>query len=215
MRRLITLAASAALLAAGLGPTPATATPEKFEMHLIALFPDFQNNLVVFVNTTREDVCTEAMTAFEYELAEWFDDGMVGDPPDEVEGPEGIDPVPVQEVTVRSGAVIVKGDATDVHFELWELDAPEDQTNVGPCTDSDDAMTFVAAGPGTWRVRDNDLDVSETRGNAFGDYGSAIVEDSAGQLYRYTARFHLNDRCYAPDDGPPACLVEWSRLRPL
>lgn len=216
MRRLFTLGAAVALVLTGAFVSAAqSAAPEKLELPLITVFPDYENDVVVFVNTTREDYCTSEVAAAEEAFFAWLDGGMVGPPPPEAEQPEGLMSVSLQLVTVRSGATVLKGDARGVHFELWELDDPADQTGVGPCTDTDDAAAFFASGAGTYRVRDNDVDVSGTRGNAFGDRGSAVVTDESGQRYRYTVVFHVNDRCHAPETAPSACLVDKSSLKAL
>ena len=88
----------------------------------------------------------------------------------------------------------------------------DDAPLVGPCTDTEpDGLLFSGRASGSGN--DNDLFASGPRGNAFGDQGSSRGTGPDGRPHSYTWRFHVNDRCYAPDEGEPRCLVESSELR--
>lgn len=58
----------------------------------------------------------------------------------------------------------------------------------------------------SYKAQDNDAFGSGTRGNSFGHQGKASLTDTDGNDWSYKWKFHINDRCYAPADGPPACL---------
>lgn len=87
----------------------------------------------------------------------------------------------------------------------------DDPPGVGPCTDTRKSATPWT---GTARVQgnDNDVLVSETRGNDFSDSGRVSVS-RYGKRAVSSWRFHVNDRCYQPEDGAPACLVERSSFK--
>lgn len=209
MRRTLVLFMALALLVVGVSSaSAASGPPDRTTETFPILFPDFENGHVVFINTTREIICTPDQIAFE----EWILGGEIGEPP----GPgfefNGIDPIAIQSKMVRDGVIVQLAKGSNLHTELWVLD--EDAVGVGPCTDSDDELEKFAEGASRWQGNDNDLFGSDTRANAFGDRGKASltgVED--GQSYTYTHRFHLSSRCYAPEAGPPACLLDSTSLR--
>jgi hypothetical protein len=209
MRRTLILLMALALLVVGVSSaSAASGPPDRHEEPLAIVFPDFENGKLVFINTSRDIICTPAQIAFE----EWILDGAVGPPP----GPgfvfEGIDPVTFQLKTVGNGAVVELWKGSNLHTELWELDDPGD-LGAGPCTDTDDKMEMFAEGTSRWQGNDNDMDFSDTRSNSFGDRGKASLTGADGESYTYTARFHVNSRCYVPEAGPPACLLESATLR--
>jgi hypothetical protein len=210
MRRTLILLMALALLVVGVSSSASAASgpPDRHEETFPILFPDFENGYVVFINTTRELVCTDGQIAFE----EWILGGEVGPPP----GPgfqfAGIDPIAIQEIMVGDGVMVGLAKGSNLHTELWELDDPAD-LGVGPCTDTDDKMEMFADGTSRYQGNDNDLFVSDTRGNAFGDRGVASLTGADGESYTYTHRFHLNSRCYVPEFGPPACLLDSATLR--
>ncbi len=210
MRRILILLMALALLVVGVSAaSAASGPPERTTETFPIIFPDFENGYAVFINTTRDIICTPEQVAFE----EWILGGEIGAPP----GPgfqfEGIDPIAVQSKTVGDGVIVNLAKGSNLPTELWVLDDPVD-LGVGPCTDTDDKMEMFAEGTSSWQGNDNDLFGSDTRGNAFGDRGKASltgVED--GQSYTYTHRFHINSRCYEPEAGPPACLLDSASLR--
>jgi hypothetical protein len=199
-----------ALLVVGVSSASAASGPPDRTTEIFPIvFPDFENGYAVFINTTREIVCTPDQIAFE----QWILDGAIPPPP----GPgfefDGIAPIAVQSKMVGDGVIVNLAKGSNLHTELWALDDPED-LGVGPCTDTDDKMEKFAVGTSSWQGNDNDSFGSDTRANAFGDRGRASLTGEAdGQSYTYTHRFHINSRCYVPEAGPPACLLESSSLR--
>lgn len=206
----LTVAAAFATLTA----VPASASPpDRFEIPLTFLFPDLDNELVAFVNIDRASYCTNAVVDFENAVIAWLEGGMADPFPDEPVFPDGFDGVSAMLIETGQGAVVASAKGSGLTIELWHLDAEEDRPLVGPCTDTDDGSTLFADGTASMRAHDNDLFGSGTRGNAFGDFFKADVVAADGTEYSYSHRFHVNDRCYQPEDGPPACLIETSTLR--
>ena len=39
------------------------------------------------------------------------------------------------------------------------------------------------------------------------------VVNEEGDAFSYISRFHFSDRCYIPEAGPPACLIERNVVR--
>lgn len=174
--------------------------PNRFEANdRITLFPDVENGLSVWVNTTARDFCN------------WQSGPPTGPPP-------AIDTVVLLGKETGKGAVVGRF-STDVYIEVRRFD--EDPSPlIGPCEDiaeqlaDPDAEPF-ATGTANWKGNDNDVFGSETRGNSFGDGIKAVVTDSAGNDYRYTSTFHVNNRCHAPEFAPPACLRDAGTLTPI
>lgn len=211
MRRRVISLCAAAVLAISAAGTALAGPPERFTAPLLFLFPDTNLGLVVLINIDRETICSPEQVAWEEAFIAWLDGGEVGDPPEPPVDPDGFDPVAFQEIETGQGAVVQLFNASGLYVEIWELDA--DAPLVGPCTDTDDAMHLIGSGTAGFIVNDNDLFGSGTRGNAFGDRGIANIEDDDGNSFRYSWLFHVNSKCYAPDDGPPACLIERSSLQ--
>ena len=173
MRRHIALIASLALLLTTAVAPAAAAPPEESEEPIFISFPDLTYNIAVFWNITRDDLC------------EWEDSGFAGPPP-------VVQLIPLRLNEVRSGAVIGSFNATS-HLELWQLDADADLS--GPCQDTDDSTGPWATGSARVSGNDNDLFVSGTRTNAFGDRGQGSVVDAGGTEYHYSWVFQaLIDR---------------------
>ncbi len=204
---------------AGAAVAPASAAPpDKLQIPLTIQFPDFDRGFVGFLNATRADYCTQAVVDFEEDLLQFFIDseawenGDMQDPPPEFpvepEFPEGEKLVNIQDKVTGKGAIVNHARGSGLVAELWPMVG--DPPGAGPCTDSDGAAT-PWTGTGSFHGNDNDVEVSETRGNAFGDWISMRLSRN-GDRARYQSRFHLNDRCYMPDDGPPRCLIESTRF---
>lgn len=197
MRRIIGLLASAFLLVAAMAATPASAgPPEEIPIDdYIALFPDVNVNRSVFINITAEAFC------------QWLAEGE-GPPP-------AIETVQGRLNVTGSGAAVGSIDA-DLYIELWQFD--EDPSPlIGPCEDIQDQLD-AGSGPwatGTvrWKAKTNNLFESDSRPNTFGDRSTAVLTDQAGNTWDYRNVFRLNTRCNAPDEAPPACLVDNSSLR--
>ena len=173
MRKLVALAGAVALTISAAGAASA-GPPERFEdPGFNNIFPDVDNQLVVFWNITRDDYCA------------WEADGFPGDPPIDA-------PVPVQIVTTPTGALVYRWNAVR-HFELWTMN--EDAPLTGPCEDTDDSTEPWATGAARYMGNDNDLfhdesvDAGLYRTNTFGDRGLAMVVDGDGQWWAYNWSF--------------------------
>ncbi len=221
MRRAMSLIGAAALLLALSVPT-AAAPPTKFAENFTILFPDVERGLVIFINTTRDEYCTPAVVAYEEAVIQWiidwdawFEGGQVGpEPPfpDVPAGgfPEGNDPILTQIKETGQGALVRHQRARGLVAEIWPM--IENPPLVGPCTDTDPGDTPLV-GMAQYQGNDNDLFGSGTRGNAFGDRGTITGRDADGEPFRYSWRFHLNSRCYVPEGGEPACLIDTSSFQ--
>jgi hypothetical protein len=163
----------ALVLALAVAAPAAAAPPERTEDPIFQTFPDVKYELVVFWNITRADFCA------------WEENDFTGDPP---VGRL----VPVQYIETAHGAVVAKYSATST-LELWALDADADFS--GPCADTDDSSAPWAAGSAHVTGNDNDLFVSGSRTNSFGDRGHGTVWDASGAGWRYNWTFRaLIDR---------------------
>jgi hypothetical protein len=154
--------------------TPAVADPpERIEEVAIDAFPDLENRLAVFVNTTREDLC------------DWLESGAEGPPPGSV-------PISIQIKETQKGAVVVSGRGV-VPIELWRLDEDVPPL-IGACEDTDDQAGPLATGTARVGFTDNDEDVSLTRANSFGGRLQATLTDAGGNTWRYinTYRFQID-----------------------
>ncbi|MDH3500099.1 MAG: hypothetical protein OEM97_08260 [Acidimicrobiia bacterium] len=187
--------------------------PERFEDPFWLIYPESDNNLAVFTNITREDICTPAVVDWEQKFAKWLDSGMVGDRPSRPSLPFGLDPISVQLVETGSGAVVASARGSDLTIELWHLDADEDRLFVGPCTDTDDGNGRFAAGTADYSFHNNDAFGTSPGAEAATEKLRADVTAANGDEYSYTSTFHYNDRCFTPEDGDEACLVDRSTLR--
>lgn len=212
MRRRISVALFAGLMVGVMAIPAGVSAAETVDLPLTFEFPDLENELVAFINTDRASYCTPEVIAFEYAIFDWLIGGMVGPPPPEPVFPDGDELVTVRFKETGKGALVIHIDEDDLAMELWAMDSPENRPFVGPCTDTDDDGAFFASGTTSFKNNDNDLFGSGSRGNAFGRRGTASVTDADGTEYSYTWRFHLNSRCYTPEDGPPACLIDTAKL---
>jgi hypothetical protein len=154
--------------------TPAVAAPpERFEQVVVEAFPDLENRLAVFVNTTREDLCS------------WVEAGAVGPPP-------GVVPISIQIKETGKGAVVLSARGV-VPIEVWRLD--EDVPPLmGACEDTDEQAGPLAVGTARIGFTDNDAGGSSTRTNSFGGRLQASLTDAEGNTWRYTHtyRFHID-----------------------
>lgn len=209
-KRLILGLVAGSLMAAMAVPATA-APPVKEQVPFTIQYLDQQNGLVMFMNTTRAQYCTQAVVDFENAIADWIDDGMVDPFPPEPTFPDGIKDISTQSKVTGKGAIVGQAKGSGLVAELWDLE--DNPPLIGPCTDTDDGEGLFADGTGSFHGKDNDFDGTGTRGNAFGDQGRATVTDDGGNSYQYSWLFRINDRCYAPEDGPPACLMDTATLR--
>ena len=153
-----------------LAVTPVSAAPpvrEDVDFFTITLDPEHE--LVVFWNISRDDFC-------EWEASDF-------------EGPAPVQQlIPAQFVETGKGALVGVGSGMST-LELWALDEGADLS--GPCQDTDSQTAPWAVGTAWWTLNDNDLDVSGTRINAFGERGIGTVVDAAGNTRHYSWHFRL------------------------
>lgn len=146
---------------------PATADPpERHEVDIFSVFLDLENELVGFWNITRDDLCA------------WVAGGFQGPPPvGELIAAQEV--ATGQEKEARVGSFHATRS-----LELWQLDENADLS--GPCEDTDEQTGALLTGTATVTGNDNDLDVSGTRVNSFGERGQGTVEDNDGSKWRYS-----------------------------
>jgi len=164
----VALAAAALPLSLATAANPAAAIPPHAEeiAPVIAVFPDFDNRLVAYLNTTREGFCA------------WEAAGFVGEPPllNELS--------PAWERTTGTGEV--GGVARDeLHLELWPMDA--DPAGVSSCEDTSDATGPFATGSADVRATDRSLyGTDDGHGAYVADMDfRAVLTGSDGSRYRY------------------------------
>ncbi|MBA2632120.1 MAG: hypothetical protein H0U86_03845, partial [Chloroflexi bacterium] len=198
--RPVRLVAATVLVAAGLLATLAVApvsaaAPERVDEPIFLVFPDFDNGLVVFWNTTREAFCA------------WEENDFEGDSP-------ALELVTATYNETSRGPVIFRWAAMG-HLELWTLD--DDADGSGACPDTDGSSELWATGTARVAVNDNDLDHDASveaglrRTNAFGDRGHGTVWDAHGGTWQYGWIFHaLRD-----NEGGTRVPVERSFLHPI
>jgi hypothetical protein len=202
-----------ASLAAAMFAVPALAgPPERFEERPWITTVDFDNGLILFVNTTRADFCTDEMVQWENDVLDWIDGGEVGPFP---EFPEtaGLDPLAAAANVVAGDAVVFSLAGRDLAIELWSFDAGvfPDAIGVGPCTDSDEGGELIASGTTSWRYHDNDLQApTGFRTNAFHDSGQGALTSPDGARWTYTFSFRRTVRA----DGTEVVWDESYRLVP-
>jgi hypothetical protein len=164
----VALAAGALTLSLAATANTAAAIPPHAEeiAPLLAVFPDFDNRLVGYLNTTREGFCA------------WEAAGSVGEPPLLKELS------PAWERTTGTGEV--SGVARDeLHLELWPMDA--DPAGVSSCEDTSDAVGPFATGVADVRATDRGLyGTDDGRGAYVADMSfRAVLTGSDGSRYRY------------------------------
>jgi hypothetical protein len=164
----VALAAAALPLSLATAANPAAAIPPHAEeiAPLLAVFPDFDNRLVAYLNTTREGFCA------------WEAAGFVGDPPLLKELS------PAWERTTGTGEV--GGVARDeLHLELWPMDV--DAEGASSCEDTSDATGPFATGDADVRASDRSLyGTDDGRGAYVADMKfHAVLTGSDGGRYGY------------------------------
>ncbi len=231
--RKILIAAFVVLAATLPGVAAEAGSPNVEEVFPGIDFPDFENGFVVFLNTTREAVCTDEQVESEFAFLDWFinEDGEAffryleennGDPtdyqgvfpppePPRPARPEGIVAFRRLSKETKKGAIIESVRGSNVPTELWRQD--ENPPGVGPCTDTLGQEAAFATGTSMARSNDNNLFDSPSRNTSFGNHLRASLTDAEGNDFVYDARFQLNFRCNTPEFGPPACLIERTTIR--
>jgi len=167
---LIALAVLAMLLTAAVAPASA-APPQREEIDVFTITLDVEHGLVVFWNITRDNFCA------------WESSGFEGPPPVE-------SLMRAQFVETGKGAVVVLARGTSV-LELWTLDEGADLS--GPCQDTDEQAGPWAVGSARSILNDNDLDVSGSRTNSFGQRIVGTVSETAnGSVWRFSWTVRLS-----------------------
>lgn len=194
MRRIgaLLIAVSLAAMSAGLtlaNPPSSSGIVDRLVVtDAFGVFPDFNNELWVFADVTREDFC------------EWLATDPEGPPPD-----IGLTPTDIQLVTTPPGAIVALIQPGNVPLALHAMvpGAP-----VHPCAGSE----TIAWAEGSARVivTDNDIEVSGGRANAFGSQGAGSVTDAAGGAWHYS--FH--DRFLVTKQGEFRILSSHTVLSP-
>jgi hypothetical protein len=221
MHRRILLVVMTILLAAAALPASA-APPEQIADPFPFTGPDFENDLVIFVNTTRAEFCTPEQIAFEQAVADWLAGGMVGPfPEDPTPPPTGRVAFPAYLVETPQGVIAnTRGTIEGLVMELWVLDDPDDRVGVGACLDTDDADELFASGTSTFRGVGTDfygaVFEGTTRRPSFIDHtqGGGVVTTPDGDRYDYSWFFHQHIPCEDADPDP-FCEVAHFQLRPL
>lgn len=141
--------------------------PARADFPIYYVFYDFEHDLSVLWNMTRDDLCL------------WADAGFAGDPPVQ-------ELVPIQVKSTGQGALVYSSHATRP-IELWG----------GGFDVLCDTASLWASGDAHATGSDNDIEVSGTRGNAFGDRAQGTVMDEEGGLWHYSWAFTAQE---SPED---------------
>jgi hypothetical protein len=169
IRRRIAVAAALALLATAAVSPAAAGPPDRIEIDVFSIALDLEHELVMFWNISRDDFCA------------WQESGFDGPAPVTML-------IPAQEVVVR-GEVLIATFAGTSSLELWMLDADADLS--GPCQDTDAQAGPWATGTARLKGHDNDVEVSLTRTNSFGEQLNGKVVDVDGKAWRFSAGIQL------------------------
>ncbi len=169
IRGRVAAAAALALLATAAVSPAAAAPPDRIEVDVFVISLDPEHELVVFWNISRDDYCA------------WEESEFAGPAPVTTL-------IPAQEHVVR-GQVLMATFGGTSSLELWMLD--EDADLSGPCQDTDAQAGPWATGTANLKGRDNDVQVSLTRTNAFGEQLNGKVVDVDGNTWRFSMGFGL------------------------
>lgn len=187
IRRLVLLIAAASLLA-GLAAAPVSADPpDRGEFPLFVTFGDGDNRVAAFWNIERDEFCA------------WAAGGFMGDP-------DVFEDVPfmIHEATnADDPPVLIFSWRATRPLELWAFDDDVPQGEVGldfdVCAATDEQEAPWATGTARVNANDNDLAVSGSRMNVFGNSGQGTVETAEGDRYHYSFLIRLQ---LAQDSGP-------------
>jgi hypothetical protein len=169
IRRRVARAAALALLATAAVSPVAAAPPDQIEVDLFVVSLDLEHELVVFWNISSDDYCA------------WEESDFAGPPPVTTL-------IPAQVHVVRGEVLLATYGGTS-NLELWMLD--EDADLSGPCQDTDDQDGPWATGTADLNGHDNDVEVSLTRTNAFGEQLHGSVVDVDGSTWQFSAGVQL------------------------
>lgn len=187
---------------------PAPGAQAAMPAETVQITPHFQAidedlGLILFVNSTREDYCTDEMVDWENAYLAWIEGGHVGEEPS-YPGYEGMETVTATRMPVGTHNAWARWSAT-VPVELWTFDEGvfPDAIGVGPCTDSDEEGELVATGVGIWTASDNDSwgepPQPGPRSNVIKDTITAELSGPGGD-YAYRATIHSVFRNALSDD---------------
>ena len=154
-------------------------SPVQFEEPFFNLRADVENGVAVFWNITRDDFCA------------WEAGGFAGAPP-------VIELVSVSSHETGKGALVGSFQA-ERPIELWNLD-DDVPPLVSACADTDDQTEPWATGVASVISNDNDIDISGTRTNSFGERGRGTVEDGDGGRWHYSWMFRATCTVDCGDD---------------
>lgn len=179
-------------LAPALVSSPASAIPPHAEdiASFTWIFPDLDNNLIGFLNISREDFCA------------WIDSGAEGPPPLK-------DPFSPAWVHERGDGGIGVVAIDTVYLELWRLDegaAPEDA-----CADTDDSAAPIAVGAADMVGIDHLFDFVEHGAIGAQWNGRAQLTGPGGTEYKYqffSLELHNPDGTIRHDDTLRSTLIE-------
>ena len=150
---------------------PAAAKPQATQEAWFSIWPDVENQLVVFFNIGRDDFCAWQASDFE------------GAPPVTKLLDGSFSQTP-------TGAIVFSVGGTS-SLELWRMDPDAEIT--GPCEDTDGLHELFAAGSAMYSYHDNDLDhgfsvfeLGLRRSDAFGESAQGRVTDAAGMDWNYS-----------------------------
>lgn len=208
----VTFAASASLIGVlALGASPVTAgstTTEVTDLYRQFVAP---GDMAMFVNSPRDDYCTDAIVAWELDLRLWVLGGFIGDRPPFPGYEAGLIPVTLQDVA--RGNVRASFSA-QVPVELWEFEPGKttDAPGVGACIDTDGLddesgeslgfqPTLFGEATGTFSGKDNDLFGDGPRSNVFGDTVRAKLTGPSGTtslMFKYVVHTQgcTDDGCH-------------------
>lgn len=141
-------------------PMAQAGPPERLDFPIYYVFYDSEHDLTVLWNLTRDDACA------------WAGGGFIGDP-------EVVELVPIQVKSTGQGALVYSSHATRP-IELWDAEFES------LC---EDTASLWASGDAHATGNDNDIEVSGTRGNSFGDRAQGTVMDEEGGLWHYSWAF--------------------------
>jgi hypothetical protein len=171
--------ANAGAAVASANPTVATETRPA-----TARLSDPDNDLLVFVNKSRADLCTPERIIFEQQFLAWLDGGAQGDPPPEpASSQQGIAPVTFTQRTAGDVTTFTI-DGRNLPVEVWRL---EDDVDGLDCTATDGpGAALFATGIMTWH---NQRVTTPTGGGSFSVSLQGRVVGTDGQPYNYSIRY--------------------------
>lgn len=121
------------------------------------------------------------------------------------EGPNPAKPVSVQLVHLPNGVIVFRNNVGVVPIVVVPMESDD------PFADACDNGEAIAWGSWDVRVNDNDIDVSGTRANVFGEHSNGSAVDSDGNHYKV----HSHIKLQISKDGEFRVLSEGASFRQL